>query len=391
MKDLFSNLIPQGRRGLSLWFVLLMALYGSYYFAGPYSEFERWYYDSERHPDREQNLRFQQAENPMLHVGISRIRAIIPIADFLENPVVITVQNLTNESQTAVVQLEVVPNTTSTASVYPPRVYIRTPLMARFQDTVILEDIPPRANVQASFMVRIADGEFGSEYPLQIKLNSEDLDYGLQFAFRYAPHERLRMWLVSQLLLPPGADIFIPLVTMLFSSWLIAVCTELKRKQGVRLFNNIKLNPVDMFRRLIEFLKKLQRDDAFRKDWFLGVGRGLLPLFPWLFMMLFVSAVAFLSLPERLSWLMLGVFWVGTLCCFFPPLHNYFGVEARVKILVAAGNLAWGTKIESHMLKSKPVNLRDLVYTDSDRPLIVGKTLTQKISVDSPLFERDVT
>ena len=349
MKDLLGNLIPQGRRGLYLWFVLLVALYGVYYFGGPYSQAESWYNDRERQPDLDQDIEIQLEENPSLEVGVSHIRAIRPIADFLENEVIVTVQNLTPERQMAIVQLEIIPNTTRTAPTNPPRVYIKTPLVTRNQDTAILEDIPPHAKVQATFMVRIADGEVDKEYPIQVNINSESLKYGTNFAFLYHPHERLKMWLISQLLLPPGADIFMPIITMLFASWLVNFSTELRgsREQMTSFCQKLKeLGKQSKDEGIREILKSL------RPVSFLNALKQLIsdcqefkiehPLaarfFPWIAMMGFIPTVVCLSLPKSLANIFVGGFLGGTLLCLLPCVHAFLGIEEQATALSATAN-----------------------------------------------------
>lgn len=350
MRDLLKNLVPQGRRGLAWWFILLLLFYGLYYFGGPYSLFERWYYDDERQPER---VQYYSGTKSSLPVTITHIRIVKPIADFMESEVVITAKNVTTQTQTAIVGIDVVTTTALTAPAQHPRVYIRTPLITRSQNTVILEHIPPRAQVRANFMVRIADGERGCEYPLNFRVNEEDFEPNTEFAFLYAPFERLQMWLVENLLLPPGADIALPVTTMLFVVWLVDLCTDCKTKR-------LRLK-----------------------------GRGYLKsLIPRILFTLIVMGFLMLSVPKVGPLLSVVFFLISALFCYLPDLRNYLSLDQNIDIIAYRTRIKSGTVLKPDQVYSRSLN--DVAFVIGEKDLVVGKTLKRDVSAGAPVLKDDI-
>lgn len=389
MSDLLKALIPQGRRGLGLWFILFVISFGGYHFWGPYSVFEHWYYAIERQPERDQNVLAQQTDIAVAHIRIQR-----PVADFLESEVVITVQNMTTKTQTAVVGLEIGTNTTQTAPQTPPRVYIRTPLTTRMQDVVSLEDIPPYGKVSAVFLVRIANGEKGCEYPLEFIINGKYAP-NTQIAFEYNPPERLRMWLVSLLLLPPGSNIAIPVLTMLFASWLESLSTLLKRKSlwwdivnackvllcrnnWERLWNNLRGCKCKALMGIID-------SRAAATLW-----RPFSYTLPWLVMMLFLCRVLTMALPPELPATkhIIFAFIGGTLCCFCPLFYNLLGSK-NGRLLIAKTSLPQGYQLTRDDLDAK---IEDEIGLLSAEKLnaVIHKRLKRYIEGNRPILESDL-
>jgi hypothetical protein len=379
MNDFLKALIPQGKNGLALWFIFFILSFGLYHFCGPYSIFESWYYDISRQPWHYENINKQQTDIAVAYIRIQR-----PVADFLESEVIITVQNMTTEIQTAVVGLNVITGTARTAPTKTPRVYIRTPLTDRTQDVVILEDIPPYGKVSAVFMVRIAEGEKGCEYPLRLIING-DFSPSIAPAFEYNPEERFRMWLVSLLLLPPGSGIALPVISMLFASWLESFCGVLKSKQlwestkadnihakptnksgnfvlhiwpwffviivAVLIVGLISpLNPLDamyfgLFLLLtliahivfgflyIVFKYKANLSKKIEFTWlnWKAIQYAFSCTWPWLTMTVFLSYVLGIALPREIrgTWHIIFTFVGATLCCFCPCIYNFLGHESK--------------------------------------------------------------
>jgi hypothetical protein len=140
-----------------------------------------------------------------LHVRAPRV-----IADFAEMPLEVRIRNLSSEPQNAVVSVVMTPTVTS-------RVYIR--LDEHEQSSATFESIPLAGEVVATFLVRVAGGQDGDEYPIEVMLNGKQIEQPVALKTTIDRKQVFRLWVIKNLLFPPGASLVIPLSTLLLVSW----------------------------------------------------------------------------------------------------------------------------------------------------------------------------
>lgn len=299
MDGLLKALVPQGKKALALWLVLFVSFFGFYYFGGPYSAFDRWYEDVMHF---EEDVPLDSGDNSTLVTPVKQIKAQEVAADFMESRVVVTLQNLTEEAQSAVVGLNLdLPADSDT------RYYIQAPLEERSQNTVILRDIPPRAEVDAVFAVRIADGEPGRSYKLNFYVNGE-FAHNTVHAVTYDRLQTLRMWLVSLFLLPPGSHILIPVLSMLLVAWMESLTSHLKKNPSQK----------DIAESMWSHLRQHQ--------WRQIMGLMWPDVLLFLIFMIVLSGLILGVLPKLwIRFPVLAVFWMATAICFAPAVYNWLG------------------------------------------------------------------
>jgi hypothetical protein len=178
-------------------------------------------------------------------------------------------------------------------------------LEERSQDTVILENIPPEAEVEAVFMVRIADGEKNRPYQLRFYVN-EDFAPDTVYAVKYNPRLTLQMWVVSLLLLPPGSHILMPVTSMLLVAWMESLSSFFKNNRSQKY----------TFKSMFEHIEQRRWRQVFKSIW---PDRVLFVAF-----MGILSGLIFSVLPKLRFW-MLAVFWIATAICFVPAVYDWLG------------------------------------------------------------------
>ncbi len=354
MKSLLQSLLPQSGRAVGLWFVLALVCFGAYYFWGPYSTFEAWYHQQQYWGDDDQPTQYEPDDTGS-GVSITSVQVQKVIADFMESEVVVTVQNITETLETAIVSVSMA--TTDHSEL--PRMYIRTPLEETFQDTVTLKDIPPHAKVQATFLVRMAQGDPTKEYELHFVINGEKASLPIVYTMSYDPLTRFKMWIVSLLLLPPGSHITVPVVTMLFVSWIASLCAVLK--------SNLPNGKIEIC-----------------KSW---IVRAIGILLPRLLIMSLIIAAMCIALPEVKGRIHLIFFFVGG-TLLSVPFYKWLAQDATYPIIVCKRDLSKGNKLLKEdicIIQSDEVN-----FLRAEIDCLVGKTLKRDIAAGTPLFKGDM-
>jgi len=85
------------------------------------------------------------------------------------------------------------------------------------QNSVNFQEIPPQGEKTASFMVRVVgNARIDDRYKITLKVNGEDVLLGRDYSTHFNPPQVLKLTLSRYLLLPPGSNIFIPTVLLLY-------------------------------------------------------------------------------------------------------------------------------------------------------------------------------
>ena len=224
MSDFIKKLLSDGLGSLIL-AAGVTALTLGLYFLLLYSRVDAWYEDQnwagcvQAYVDCLQ--RDQQAGQPF---AVS-IRANKYLADFTESEIKVTVTNLTNTVQTAVLGMNLVnPNPDQV------RVYLKLQGDDPNQDTATLTDLAPNAAVTVVFLVRVSGGQPGQRFPLEFRLNGQPVTHFLNLWMEWRQAEVLQTWLAKNLLLPPGTNIAAPVVGLLLARILEKLLFGLRKK-----------------------------------------------------------------------------------------------------------------------------------------------------------------
>jgi len=209
MVELIDKLLPHRIWSL-LWAWLGAALAFVIYFGAIYPGLDTWFEDQYRAGCVQKYVtcpaRNQSPDSPF---AVS-IRAVGHVADFTESEIRVTVTNITDTVQTAVVGLSLTnPNLDRT------RVYIRLRGEDQYQDTATLKDMAPYASVTLVFLVRVSGGRADQDFPLEFRLNGRAFAPFSSISMKWDQWNVLRMWFAQNFLQPPGTNVVVPIVGIL--------------------------------------------------------------------------------------------------------------------------------------------------------------------------------
>ncbi len=199
-KKLIEKLIPLTKESRWICLGVMVITFAIYYLTGAYSSLDRWYEDQKwsSYQDR--------------------------VADYLESEIEITVENDSARPQTAAVGIDLdVP-----AGV---RTYIRVSGEDSCQNTTV-QDLLPYAQARTRFLVRVSGGSSNDEpYRARFRLNGEIFEPFNILVTEWNPRKRFRLWATSMCLLPPGANVAIPVFVILLVAWMETCCMVKQVKQ----------------------------------------------------------------------------------------------------------------------------------------------------------------
>jgi len=216
-----DSLLPRHRVTWVLWVSILVAIFPLYYVLWPYPRLNVQY-EKERWVECEWDGRFcgemslDSERRRELYV-----RAPAYVADFTEMPLQVRVTNIYTETLDAVVGVSVVRGTER-------RVHIRLvdrgyesvateehDVAGYEQNSVTLPGIPPNGEMVATFMIRVSGGSEGEVYTATMLLDGKPTPQPIEYQSTFDRQKVFQMWLIKHLLFPPGANIFIPIVSLL--------------------------------------------------------------------------------------------------------------------------------------------------------------------------------
>lgn len=203
-----QSLFPQSKVSWFIWLLLLVIWLPLYYFWKPfpylYAQYEREKWDNCT-AGKELCRRWGQDLE-----GTKRLFTRIPsaVADFIEVPLEIGVQNVYTTNVSAVVSL--VPDT-------PDGVTIHFTIDGHEQNSKVFESIPPGGEAISTFMVRVSGGKDNEKYPLHFKLDGKDIQ-PLNYSLKFDRSKVLKLWFTQYLLLPPGSNVVLTVGILLLVS-----------------------------------------------------------------------------------------------------------------------------------------------------------------------------
>jgi hypothetical protein len=207
-----TGLFPKHRETWLLWLILLVIVFPVYYFWGFYSNLNNEY---ER--DRWKECPYAREEyctktDPDTGLELAT-RAPAYVADFIEMPLEIWVTNTATQTQNAVVTVELMPSSPMTDNVH-----IRLDGEDQEQNSVAFVDIPPHGGrAMATFMVSVYGGSEGNGYSLDVRLKDKAMQ-AINYEPTFNSRKVLKLWIIQHLLSPPGANIVLPVSSLLVVS-----------------------------------------------------------------------------------------------------------------------------------------------------------------------------
>ncbi|HDQ72067.1 MAG TPA: hypothetical protein ENN19_08210 [Chloroflexi bacterium] len=240
-----TGLFPKHRETWLLWLILLVIVFPVYYFGGFYShlnnkyEGERW--EACPYPSKEE---YCAKIDP--GTGLELVtRAPAYVADFIEMPLEIWVTNTATRTQSAVVTVELKPSGSTSDNVH-----IRLSGADQEQNSVAFVDIPPHGGrAMATFMISVYGGSEGNDYSLDVRLKDKAMQ-AINYTSSFNPKMVLRLWIIQHLLSPPGANIVLPVSSLLVVSLSEGVyrasvwCRRRCMKENIRVWDILCENPV---------------------------------------------------------------------------------------------------------------------------------------------------
>jgi hypothetical protein len=200
--DFLKDLLPRTARAWGFWFILLITAYLFYYLLWPYSCCDVAY----------ENARWSSSRDPQDVPLVDGLKVLVRapkwVADFIEREVEVSIENTTDEPKLAVVTLDAEPGV--------GRAYIYD-VDGRQQNTLTFRDIQPHSKVVSEFRVRVSGGQYGKQLRLRFRLNDKPLPLGYVVDPKFSCFHTLSLWIIRELLLPPGSNGSIPVfVTIVY-------------------------------------------------------------------------------------------------------------------------------------------------------------------------------
>jgi hypothetical protein len=206
-----TGLFPKRRVTWGLWLILLLIVFPFYYFRGVYSTLNSMY---ERVrwkvcptlPNEEYCVKTDPDTGLEL-----RTRAPAYVTDFIEVPLEIWVTNTATRTQSAVVTVELKPSNSNSNDI----VHIWRKGEDQEQNSVAFTDIPPHGGkAVATFLIRVSGGAEKSQYHWDVRLKEKTMQ-PINYVSSFDSREVLRLWIIQHLLSPPGANIVLPVCSLL--------------------------------------------------------------------------------------------------------------------------------------------------------------------------------
>lgn len=202
MKSL-EHLMPKSLPAWIMWITLAgITLYG-YYNVGPYQQLDA-YYENARWASCQLDPETCQAYSTVDDWTVS-IRAPKYVADFIESQVEIEVENHADKPRSTVV--------TMIAEVEDGRCYVHVD--DKRQNALTFADVIRHSKAISSFRIRVSGGQ--NEMPVELGFRLDDKSFEPVNLVNPTFHRWYTLWLsiVKMLLLPPGSNVFVPLIAML--------------------------------------------------------------------------------------------------------------------------------------------------------------------------------
>ena len=221
-----GKVLPKHQETWILWLIILVAVFPLYYIWWPYADLNILYEN-----DRWKECPWGKEFCYKLSVDSAgarelQVRAPAYVADFTEMPLEVKVTNILTETLRdidAIVSVKVKPVDPAEERVHVRLAELGGNLEAAHQynratceqNSAAFFDIPPGGETLATFMIRVSGGSEGSEYAITVLVEGEIVQ-PINYQTTFDRRKVFQLWLIKHLLFPPGANIFIPAVSLLF-------------------------------------------------------------------------------------------------------------------------------------------------------------------------------
>jgi len=197
-----------------IWLLILAVAFPLYYISQPY------YPDLSRQYENEEYMECRLGRDrcewlSRVDERELRIRALSWVADFIEMPLHIIVKNISDDYQNAVVGVEL--GVSVAGHVYLREGDREQRLSELKQYSFAFESIPPGGEAVKILWVRVSGGEVGEKYTLHFLLEDKRIEV-IKYEVTFDRKQILRLWIMEHLLFPPGANVVLPIASLLFVS-----------------------------------------------------------------------------------------------------------------------------------------------------------------------------